>query len=195
MLLDGLAEAAGQARDDLLGLLEDAATRLRPALAASVVAAVRVASPRAAGRRSALRLLRACGAVVGRADLDRELAAAGLTTEPDAARERLLHEAFGVAAGQPEVVAGLPEQPAQADDRTRPAHRDGRTPQGTADPSPTAPRAARVRAWRDGLAAAVRDTGDLAAYRAGHPFPGGSRAQVAALAGAHPDATPAAGPC
>ncbi|MGW1140823.1 HEAT repeat domain-containing protein [Streptomyces zhihengii] len=156
VLLDGLAEAAGQARDDLLGLLEDAAPRLRPALAASVVAAVRAAGPRAAGRRSALRLLRACGAVVGRADLDRELAAAGLTTEPDAARERLLHEAFGVAAGQPEAVAGPPEQPAQADDRTRPAHRDGRTPQGTADPSRTAPRAAQARAWRDGLVAGNR---------------------------------------
>ncbi|MGW8994748.1 HEAT repeat domain-containing protein [Streptomyces zhihengii] len=197
VLLDGLAEAAGQARDDLLGLLEDAAPRLRPALAASVVAAVRAAGPRAAGRRSALRLLRACGAVVGRADLDRELAAAGLTTEPDAARERLLHEAFGVAAGQPEQAqhperSDQPTQPAQIHDRTRPAHRDGRTPQGTADPSRTAPRAAQARAWRDGLAAAVRDTGDLAAYRAGHPFPGGSRAQLAALAGVHADATLAA---
>ncbi|QNP67806.1 HEAT repeat domain-containing protein [Streptomyces genisteinicus] len=171
VLLEGLAEASGEARDDLLSLLEDAASRMRPPLAASVVTAVRSAPTRPAGRRSALPLLRACGAVVGRFDLDRELAAAALTTDPDAARERLLGEAFGAGAG------------AGADPQT--------PPHDAASPPDSAHRAMRERQWQDGLAAAARDIGDLTAYRAAHPFPGGSRAQLAALAAAQSGAPPA----
>ncbi|HEY9371170.1 HEAT repeat domain-containing protein, partial [Streptomyces sp.] len=96
VLLDGLAEAEGDARDRLIELLEAVAPRLRPTVAAGVVAAVRALPARAAGSRSTLPLLHLCGAVVVRADLDRELTATDLAPAPEAARTRLLRETFGV---------------------------------------------------------------------------------------------------
>ncbi|NML54606.1 HEAT repeat domain-containing protein [Streptomyces sp. R302] len=98
VLLDGLAEAEGEVRDGILALLESVAERV--ADRAEVVAAVRALPVRGLGRRSALSLLRRAGAVVVRADLDRELACAARGSEPSEAGARVLREAFGVEAGE-----------------------------------------------------------------------------------------------
>ncbi|MGW4780393.1 HEAT repeat domain-containing protein [Streptomyces filamentosus] len=109
VLLDGLAEAEGAERDALIELLEAVVSHPRPGLAAEVTAAVRALPPRRPGRRSTLPLLRLAGAVVVRADLDRELAATASAPDPEAARGRLLHETFGVApqAERPSWYDGL----------------------------------------------------------------------------------------
>ncbi|MER8036662.1 HEAT repeat domain-containing protein [Streptomyces hydrogenans] len=100
VLLDGLAEAEGAARDALVEILEAVATHRRPDVREEMVAAVRSLAPRAPGERSVLPVLRLAGAVVDRADLDRALDAAALAADPDAARARLLRETFGT--GVPE---------------------------------------------------------------------------------------------
>ncbi|MFF8810097.1 HEAT repeat domain-containing protein [Streptomyces omiyaensis] len=108
VLLAGLAEAEGEARDGLLGLLEEVAGRA--AVGPDVVAAVRALPPRRPGRRSTLPLLGRAGAVLVRADLDRELAAAALDPDPPRASARVLRGAFGPArpaAGRPPWRAGL----------------------------------------------------------------------------------------
>ncbi|MFF9476889.1 HEAT repeat domain-containing protein [Streptomyces roseolus] len=98
VLLDGLAEAEGEERDGLLGLLESVADRV--ADRSEVIAAVRGLPVRRSGRRSTLPLLRLAGAVVVRADLDRALACAARGPEPTEAGIRVLREAFGVEAGE-----------------------------------------------------------------------------------------------
>ncbi|MFE0339709.1 HEAT repeat domain-containing protein [Streptomyces sp. NPDC058955] len=99
VLLDGLAEAEGKARDGILSLLEDAADR--PSVGAQVIEAVRALAAQGFGRRSTLPLLRRAGAVVVRADLDRELAAAAKASAPAAAEAAVLREAFGI--GRPDT--------------------------------------------------------------------------------------------
>ncbi|MFD5768556.1 HEAT repeat domain-containing protein [Streptomyces sp. NPDC127049] len=94
VLLDGLAEAEGETRDGLIGLLETIAER--PSVRSHVIAAVRSSPPPRPGRRSTLKLLRLAGAVVVRADLDRELAVAALDTDPRRAGATLLRNAFEV---------------------------------------------------------------------------------------------------
>ncbi|MFG2331549.1 HEAT repeat domain-containing protein [Streptomyces sp. NPDC048604] len=96
VLLDGLAESEGEERDRLIEAVEAVAPELPETAAVRVAAAVRTLPPRPPGRRSTLPLLGLCGAVVVRADLDRELASTALSPTPDAARTRLLREAFGV---------------------------------------------------------------------------------------------------
>ncbi|MDX2296975.1 MULTISPECIES: HEAT repeat domain-containing protein [Streptomyces] len=95
VLLGGLAEAEGERRDGILGLLEEIADR--PPVGAEVIFGVRALPPRAPGRRSTLPLLRRAGAVVVRADLDRELSAAARASDPARARAAVLREAFGIA--------------------------------------------------------------------------------------------------
>ncbi|MFI6644070.1 HEAT repeat domain-containing protein [Streptomyces sp. NPDC050504] len=96
-LARALSEVTGEEpdffRDRLIGALEAAAPLLPPSEAAALRAAVRALPPD--GGRSTLRLLRAAGAVLVRADLDRELASARLSPEPRRAEEAVLHEAFG----------------------------------------------------------------------------------------------------
>ncbi|MEV7867342.1 HEAT repeat domain-containing protein [Streptomyces sp. NPDC088124] len=91
---------------DLVAVLEAAVPSL-PALERSAVAdAVRALPPANPGTRSALSLLRACDAVLVRADLDRALAAARLAADPTAAQQAVLHEAFGVRpAGRTDTPA------------------------------------------------------------------------------------------
>ncbi|MEU9858140.1 HEAT repeat domain-containing protein [Streptomyces sp. NPDC047974] len=98
VLLRGLAEAEGEVRDGLLALLESVADRL--ADRGEVRAAVRALPVLRPGRRSVLPLLRRAGAVVVRADLDRELACAARAAEPSVAGARVLREAFGVETGE-----------------------------------------------------------------------------------------------
>ncbi|MFE1272763.1 HEAT repeat domain-containing protein [Streptomyces sp. NPDC058758] len=96
VLLDGLAEAEGAARDALIEVLEAVATHRRPDVRREITLSVRDLPLTSPGRRSVLPLLRLAGAVVVRADLDRALDAAALAADPDDARARLLREAFGV---------------------------------------------------------------------------------------------------
>ncbi|WP_282692339.1 HEAT repeat domain-containing protein [Streptomyces sp. CC208A] len=127
VLLDGLAEAEGEARDTLIALLEAAAPHPRPGLAAEVAAGERALPPCRPGRRSTLPLLRLVGAVPVRADLDRELAAAALASDPEAARARLLRETFGIGEAGPrppwygELVAAVRSVPELAAHRERSA--------------------------------------------------------------------------
>ncbi|MEW5625477.1 HEAT repeat domain-containing protein, partial [Streptomyces hydrogenans] len=78
VLLDGLAEAEGAARDALVEILEAVATHRRPDVREDIALAVRSLPPRAPGRRSVLPLLGLAGTGVDRADLDRALDAAAL---------------------------------------------------------------------------------------------------------------------
>ncbi|MFI8511927.1 hypothetical protein ACIGHB_12450 [Streptomyces sp. NPDC085460] len=127
VLLDGLAEAEGEARDGLIGLLETVADR--PAVGERVVRAVRALPARRPGRRSVLPLLRAAGAVLVRADLDRALTATALDPDPKRAGTALLRETFGVAG--PAVPSEWRRELAAAtgDVRALAAHRSrGTTP-------------------------------------------------------------------
>ncbi|MFD5749791.1 HEAT repeat domain-containing protein [Streptomyces sp. NPDC127033] len=89
---------------DLVAVLE-AAVPSQPTLERSAVAdAVRALPPAGPGTPSALSLLRACDAVLVRADLDRALAAARLAADPRGAQQAVLHEAFGLRpAGRSET--------------------------------------------------------------------------------------------
>ncbi|MFF6882937.1 HEAT repeat domain-containing protein [Streptomyces sp. NPDC012421] len=123
VLLAGLAEAEGEARDGLIGLLETVADR--PTVGERVVRAVRALPARRPGRRSVLPLLRAAGAVLVRADLDRALAATALDPDPKRAGSALLRETFGIAgpavpsAWQRELVAAVRDVRALAAHRSR----------------------------------------------------------------------------
>ncbi|GAA2483403.1 hypothetical protein Ahu01nite_009740 [Winogradskya humida] len=94
-LVEGLAGATGNDRDDLLEALEAVAPGL-DAQALDIVTRLRALPPTAAGRRSTLPLLRRCGAVVTRADLEHALAAARFGPDPWLAEPALLRDAFAV---------------------------------------------------------------------------------------------------
>ncbi|MFE3827378.1 HEAT repeat domain-containing protein [Streptomyces sp. NPDC059092] len=79
---------------ELVAVLEAAVPTLTAAERSAVADAVRALPPANPGSRAALSLLRACDAVLVRADLDRALAAARLTTEPRVAQQAVLQEAF-----------------------------------------------------------------------------------------------------
>ncbi|MFI8369365.1 hypothetical protein [Streptomyces sp. NPDC085466] len=123
VLLDGLAEAEGEARDGLIGLLETVADR--PTVGERVVRAVRALPARRPGSRSVLPLLRAAGAVLVRADLDRVLPATALDPDPKRAGTALLRETFGIAgpavpsAWQRELAAATGDVRALAAHRSR----------------------------------------------------------------------------
>ncbi|WP_437282866.1 HEAT repeat domain-containing protein [Sorangium sp. So ce375] len=98
VLLDGLAAAAADLRDGLLPLLEEAAPELPRAEALGVAARVRGLSPAPGARRSPLKVLRRCGAIVERADVDQALAMARAAADPWTAEPAILREAFGATA-------------------------------------------------------------------------------------------------
>ncbi|NDU76411.1 HEAT repeat domain-containing protein [Actinomadura sp. DSM 109109] len=95
-LAAGLADVGDDHRDRLLDLLEDVVPRLPSPGRLGIAAQVRALPPEAAGGRSALVLLRRCGAVPTRADLVRALAAARAGANPWLAEEEVLREAFGL---------------------------------------------------------------------------------------------------
>ncbi|MDN3356222.1 HEAT repeat domain-containing protein [Actinomadura sp. DC4] len=105
-LVAGLAEVGDG--DRLLTLLEDAVVRLPSAEGFDVATRIRALPPEAAGSRSALVVLRRCGAVLTRTDLARALAAARTGANPWLAEEEVLREAFG----PPEPITAAPERPA-----------------------------------------------------------------------------------
>ncbi|GAA2401423.1 hypothetical protein GCM10010191_05870 [Actinomadura vinacea] len=89
--LDGVGDAH---REGLLAVIEEAAARLTAADAQEVAARLRALPPEAAGGRSLLTLLRRCGAVPTRADLESALTAARKGPNPWLAEEAVLREAF-----------------------------------------------------------------------------------------------------
>ncbi|XXX82317.1 HEAT repeat domain-containing protein [Sorangium sp. So ce134] len=152
VLLDGLSAAAADLRDGLLALLEAAAPELPSAEALGVAARVRGLATVPGARRSPLEVLRRCGAIVGRADVEQALAMARVAADPWTAEAAILREAFGAPAAAGEG-----------------ADREGADPEGAA-------------AWRQALRAAAHAPRELAALRGAGPGGGiGSRAQLAAL--------------
>ncbi|MET9514572.1 HEAT repeat domain-containing protein [Streptomyces sp. NPDC002994] len=108
VLLDGLADAQGGNGHDLVALLEEVAPILPAVEKLSVTDAVRALPAEAAGGRSVLPLLRRCGAVLVRTDLDRALAAVRLGANPWQAETDVLRDAFAVP--RPPVPAGTEAQ-------------------------------------------------------------------------------------
>ncbi|MDH6131470.1 hypothetical protein P3T37_000839 [Kitasatospora sp. MAA4] len=110
LLLDALADAP-----DVHTLLEAVAPLLSAVERMAVVTAVRALPPAAApaGDVRTLALLRRCGAVLVRADLDQALAAARLGADPWRAEAAVLRDAFALPA---EPAA---EPAAEPDSRTR----------------------------------------------------------------------------
>ncbi|MFC9243099.1 HEAT repeat domain-containing protein [Streptomyces sp. NPDC057136] len=96
VLIDELAEAAGQDRQDLIAVLDASAPTLTPVKKPAVADAVRALPPAPAGGTSTLTLLRRLGAVLVRTDLEQALAAARLDADPWLAEVAVLREAFAV---------------------------------------------------------------------------------------------------
>ncbi|WP_406279727.1 HEAT repeat domain-containing protein [Embleya sp. NBC_00896] len=121
-------------------VLEAVADRLPEAVAYAVVLRVRALPPQALADAPALPLLRRCGAVLTRADVDRALAAAQAGPNPWEAEVAVLREAFA-----PPSPPGPPSPPAS--------------------PAPPAPPGEDARTWRAELGDAVRKPGAIAAFR------------------------------
>ncbi|MGX1881575.1 HEAT repeat domain-containing protein [Streptomyces sp. NPDC055287] len=167
VLLDGLTDAPGGNGEGLVALLEEVAPALAAVAKLSMADAVRALPAGAAEGRSTLPLLRNCGAVLVRADLDRALAAVRTGADPWRAEKAVLRDAFAVPP---------PSAPAEA-------RADARAVGGTA---------AGARAvWQAALRDAVRTTGALEAFRlrAGDGAPG-SRERLSALVDAYGPAGP-----
>ncbi|MFC9330112.1 HEAT repeat domain-containing protein [Kitasatospora sp. NPDC057015] len=151
ILLDGLADAAGEDRARLLAVLDALAPRLSPVQAQAVVRAVRALPPTAsdgpADGPATTALLRRCGAVLVRADVERALASARLGADPWAAEPAVLREAFGLPR------PGLPAPLIPADGRPRPL------------PAPRGADTTAAQGWRSRLATAVRTPGGFARFR------------------------------
>ncbi|GAA3938830.1 hypothetical protein GCM10023085_20370 [Actinomadura viridis] len=103
VLVTALPVIGDACRDGLLAVLEEAAGRWTAGEALEIAARIRALPPGAAGSRAELALLRRCGAVPTRGDLERALAVAGSGADPWRAREAVLREAFGLpgAGGSP----------------------------------------------------------------------------------------------
>jgi HEAT repeat protein len=108
-LVDGAGDLAHADRDALLAVLEDLAPHLSPGAALDVAFALRVVPPAPAGHRSTLTVLRRCGAVLTRRDVERALADAALGADPWRGEVRVLREAFALpepTASQPAPAGG-----------------------------------------------------------------------------------------
>ncbi|MFF5228917.1 hypothetical protein [Dactylosporangium sp. NPDC000521] len=114
-VVTGVGELSHADRDALLAVLEDLAPHLTPAAALDVASRLRAAPAAPAGLRSTLPVLRRCGAVLTRRDVERALADAALGADPWQAEVRVLREAFGLP-GQDETfgVPGRDEAPRDA---------------------------------------------------------------------------------
>lgn len=97
-LVSGLGEAVGEDRDGLITVLEAVAPTLDAAQALGLAARLRMLAPTAAGRRSSLGLLRRCGALLTRTDVEHALAAARLGPDPWRAETAVLRDAFAATA-------------------------------------------------------------------------------------------------
>lgn len=164
----GPAGLAAADRDGLLAVLEAVVPKLSAVGASDLADAVRALPPASAGDRCTLTLLRRCGAVLVRADLDQALAAARLGADAWQAETAVLREAF--------TVLPVPRSPAPAD-----IHEAAGT-------------SAEVAAWQDALDSAVRTPSTVALEELRHrndDVPD-SRRRLAALVDAYAAAGAAA---
>ncbi|MCX4678871.1 HEAT repeat domain-containing protein [Streptomyces sp. NBC_01433] len=90
------AAVTGECASELMAVLDAVAPRLSAAERFTVAEAVRASPAGPSGSTSTLTLLRRCGAVLVRPDLDRALAAARLGADPWLSGPALLRETFGV---------------------------------------------------------------------------------------------------
>ncbi|MFI1383878.1 HEAT repeat domain-containing protein [Embleya sp. NPDC020886] len=154
----GTVDGVGEVLEAIAGSLSEVA-------AFALAGRVRALPAQSFAGRLPLAVLRGCGAVLTREDVQRALAGVRRGPNPWEAEVALLREVFGPAdAGS--ATAGVPIDPAAATRTTT---------------------AAAV--WRSALGDAVRSAGALAAFRAaGEPVDVDSRSCVAALIDAFPNA-------
>ncbi|GAA3217738.1 HEAT repeat domain-containing protein [Dactylosporangium siamense] len=179
VLVAGLGELPPADRDRLLAVLEDLAPHLTATAAFDVATGLRRAPAAPAGRRSTLPLLRLCGAVLTRADVERALADAALGADPWLGEVRVLREAFTVP--DPSVPAATGSRAPAAAGPPSSASAGSRVAARTGSPS-SASAGSRV-AGRAGSPSSASAGGPLAA--------GGSRERLAALVEAWPATDPA----
>ncbi|HWS38246.1 MAG TPA: HEAT repeat domain-containing protein [Actinoplanes sp.] len=158
-LVSGLSHA------DVLPILEAVAPTLPPARALNLAAELRRLPP--AGSRSVLPLLRLCGAIPTRADVDKALA-----TAPWPTATTVLRDAFAITAPQ------APASPSSPQSRLSPA----------GGSSPRTSSAEAADAWRIALDSAVRSPATLAAFRGRGETGVPSRSRLSALADVYPSA-------
>lgn len=183
-LLSGLPEVTGDDRDGLITVLEAVAPGLPAAMAFDVVQQLRALPPAAAGQRSLLALLRRCGAVLTRADVEQSLATARLGANPWLAETAVLREAFVVT-----TTPGPDQAQAQAQDGIDDDYADQSS--GNAGDAVQASRLtleAAVQAWRLALEAAARTPQDLAEFRSRDDQALPTRDRLAALIEVFPSA-------
>ncbi|GGV15289.1 hypothetical protein GCM10010495_31810 [Kitasatospora herbaricolor] len=183
-----LAEPAGAGvrdRPELLAALDTAAPLLSAVQAQAVTAAVRALPPGPTDGPATLALLRRCGAVPLRADVERALAGARLGPDPWRGEPAVLREAFGRTdpSARPAPAAPGTEPPARY---------------APAEPG-TSPDLAGVRAgalvtgaaqWRAALTGAVGTPAALAEFRQRPEGRPGSRDVLDALIQVHHGAGP-----
>ncbi|WP_426510148.1 HEAT repeat domain-containing protein [Dactylosporangium sp. McL0621] len=161
-LLAGLSAAGGDDRDALLAVLGAVAPKLSPAAALDAIARLRALPPAPAGRRSLLALLRRCGAVLTRGDVERSLAAARLGADPCLAETEVLREAFAVPAAAPSEGAEAVAPSGKVEAVAPSGKVEAVAPSGKVEA--VAP-SAEAEAWRRALEAAVGTLPALAAFR------------------------------
>ncbi len=97
LMLAELPHTLGADRDDLFGVLEAVAPALSAGEAFDVTIRIRALSSETAGRRPPLELLRRCGAVLTRVDIEQALLSARRGADPWPAEADVLRDAFSVA--------------------------------------------------------------------------------------------------
>ncbi|MEV4516222.1 HEAT repeat domain-containing protein [Dactylosporangium sp. NPDC049525] len=192
-LVTGVGELSHSDRDGLLAVLEDLAPHLTGAAAFDVTSALRRVRPTPAGRRSPLTVLRRCGAVLTRADVERALADAALGADPWQGEVRVLREAFAVPA-PPRPPAASPGSSAASPGSSAALPGSLAALPGLSAASPGSPAASprSPAAVSSGSSAGV-SPGPSAAGPARSPAAAartGSREQLAALIEAWPDTPP-----
>jgi len=182
VLVAGASDLARDDRDGVIAIIEDVAPRLSAPAAFGLVTQLRGLPPVPAGDRSFLTLLRRCGAVLTRPDVEQALACARLAADPWRAEVDVLREAF--TAPQPEPDPQRDPDP----DLARKSELDlaGEPERDLAgEPEP-----ASARAWRDSLDAAAREPGAVATLRGEVAPELPSRARLDALIDSYPAAHP-----
>ncbi|MFI6584128.1 HEAT repeat domain-containing protein [Embleya sp. NPDC050493] len=142
-------------------VLERIADSLSEVAAFVLAARIRALPARSFAGRTPLAVLRRCGAVLTRADVDRALAGARLGPNPWQAEAEVLRLAFG---SESRAGAAAGERDRRVDKPDPRAGKSGSVEDPAAPPDPDAP--ARVAAWRSALHVAVRSARAFAAIRA-----------------------------
>ncbi|MEU7870148.1 HEAT repeat domain-containing protein [Dactylosporangium sp. NPDC049140] len=195
-LLAGLSAAGGDDRDALLAVLGAVAPKLSAAAALDAIARLRALPAAPAGRRSLLALLRRCGAVLTRGDVERSLAAARLGADPWLAETEVLREAFAVPTAAPseKAEAAAPSEGAEAaapsEGAEAAAPSEGAEAAAPSEKAAAAAPSEGAAAWRRALETAVGTPQALAALRSRDERPPKSRDRLKALIDVFPSAGP-----